>query len=117
MPILNILIILGCLVGGYWLVSSIMGPGVDMTRSRRDSSDSPASGAGSTKPGVVDVEVAANPHERDWHLILDVPANADRREIERAFKHRLAKAKDAGDPFEEERVRRAYAAALLQVRV
>jgi hypothetical protein len=101
MRILNILIILGCLVGGYWLVSSIMGPGIDTRPQRRDGA----------KPGEGDVEVAPNPHQHDWHLILDIPANADRGEIERAYRRRLAKAENSGDPFEAQRIRRAYEAA------
>jgi hypothetical protein len=102
MNIMNVLIILGCLAGGYWLVSSIMGPGVDITR-REKSPD--------TKPAATLLPPASTPHEKDWHLILDVPANADRREIDAAYKRRISKAESTGDSFEAGRIRRAYAAA------
>jgi hypothetical protein len=97
MRILNILIILGCLVGGYWLVSSIMGPGIDVRRKKE----------GASGGELADSEPGSRAHERDWHLILDVPANADRSEIERAYRRRLAKAESSGDPFEAQRIRRA----------
>ncbi len=47
MRILNILIILGCLVGGYWLISSIVSPGIDVTRRERPEDASPGQGTGS----------------------------------------------------------------------
>jgi hypothetical protein len=103
MPILNILIILGCLAGGYWLVSSIMGPGVDITRKPPPGKDA---------PDADNANAAPNPHDRDWHLILDIPADANRREIDAAYKRRLAKAQSNGDEFERIRVQRAYEAAL-----
>jgi hypothetical protein len=108
----NILIILGCLAGGYWLVSSIMGPGIDLTRQGKPDEKpqpKPTAGSGSAENGRA--------HAHDWHLILDVPANASRREIEAAFKRRLAKAEASGDGFESIRLRRAYEAALRQVKV
>jgi hypothetical protein len=108
MPILNILIILGCLAGGYWLVNSIMGPGVDITRK-------PPPGERTTDAD--NANAAPNPHDRDWHLILDIPANANRREIDAAYKRRLAKAQSNGDEFERIRVQRAYEAALRKVKV
>jgi hypothetical protein len=110
MRFLNILIILGCLAGGYWLVSSIMGPGIDVTRRRKDEPPGPG-GPGPREPDV-DAAAAARAHERDWHLILDLPANASKREVEAAYKRRLAKAEAAGDSFESIRIRRAYEAAL-----
>jgi hypothetical protein len=104
---MNILIILGCLAGGYWLVSSVMGPGIDLTRSGKPD-EKPAA------PETSDAHIRAHAH--DWHLILDVPANAGRREIEAAFKRRLAKAEASGDSFESIRLRRAHEAALRQVK-
>jgi hypothetical protein len=106
MRIMNILIILGCLVAGYWLVSSIMGAGIDTKPGTRP--DGRAGSAGNKS----DPEPGARAHEHDWHLILDVSANADRSEIERAYKRRLAKAESSGDPFEATRIRRAHEAAL-----
>ncbi|MEO6079517.1 MAG: hypothetical protein ABIQ86_07050 [Steroidobacteraceae bacterium] len=99
---MNLLIILGCLAGGYWLVSSIMGPGVDLTRPKRPAAE---------KDVVEGTVVKSTLHAHDWHLILDLPANANRREIDLAYKRRLAKAEGAGDSFEAERIRRAYAVA------
>ena len=107
---LNLLIILGCLAGGYWLVSSIMGPGIDVTRPGKPDEKSPPPAADS----AADANVRAHAH--DWHLILDVPANASRREIDAAFKRRLAKAESSGDSFESIRIRRAHAAAIRQAR-
>jgi hypothetical protein len=101
---MNLLIILGCLVGGYWLVSSIMSPGVDLTRSKRPE-EKPV------EPGAVP---GSDAHRHDWHLILDIPADANRREIEHAYKRRLAKAESAGDGIESQRIREAYAAGLRQ---
>jgi hypothetical protein len=101
---MNLLIILGCLAGGYWLVSSIMSPGVDLTRTKRPEEKPAATGAA---PG-------SDAHRHDWHLILDIPANANRREIEHAYKRRLAKAESAGDSIESQRIRDAYAAGLRQ---
>jgi hypothetical protein len=105
MRFLNILIILGCLVGGYWLVSSIMGPGIDLTRRRKEESPGPTG-------GNPDAAARSHAHDHDWHLILDVPANASRREVEAAYKRRLAKAESSGDSFESIRLRRAYEAAI-----
>ena len=108
---LNLLIILGCLAGGYWLVSSIMGPGIDLTH-RGKPGEKPAPPA---PDPAADANVRAHAH--DWHLILDVPANAGRREIDAAFKRRLAKAEASGDTFESIRIRRAHAAAMRQVKI
>jgi hypothetical protein len=106
---MNVLIILGCLAAGYWLVSSIMGPGVDLTR--------PAKPTATRMPTAAEKPVAqisapdAVRRAHDWHLVLDIPSNANRREIEHAYKRRLAQAESSGDPAEVERVRQAYAAA------
>ena len=124
MRFLNILIILGCLVGGYWLVSSIMGPGIDSARRKKDASgenrvDADSGGrartgasAGTSTSTSNNASANSRAHEHDWHLILDVPANASQREVEAAYKRRLAKAESSGDDFESIRLRRAYDAAL-----
>jgi hypothetical protein len=108
MRILNILIILGCLVGGYWLVSSIMSPGIDVTRRKKPEDESPGPDSGPA--------TSSRAHDRDWHLILDIPSDSSRRDIEAAFKRRLAKAESAGDDFEAIRIRRAYEAAIRHAR-
>jgi hypothetical protein len=113
MRLLNILIILGCLVGGYWLVSSIMGPGIDTRPGRKPDGGAGNKGnSGNSSNTHADPGAGARAHEHDWHLILDLPANASRREIEAAYKRRLAKAESSGDSFESIRVRRAYEAAM-----
>ncbi|MEO8313538.1 MAG: hypothetical protein ABI645_01975 [Pseudomonadota bacterium] len=112
MRLLNILIILACLMGGYWLVSSIMGPGMDPNRNKKPD-DKPGGKVGGNASGDSgDPGAGARAHEHDWHLILDVPANASRREVDAAYKRRLAKAESSGDSFESIRIRRAYEAAL-----
>jgi hypothetical protein len=113
---MNILIILGCLAGGYWLVSSIMGPGIDLTRRGKPDEKPTPPGADSGANTGAASEAHIRAHAHDWHLILDVPANAGRREIEAAFKRRLAKAEASGDSFESIRLRRAHEAALRQVK-
>jgi hypothetical protein len=110
MNFINLLIILGCLAGGYWLVSSIMGPGIDVTRHGKPEEKPVPPAADSA------AEAGVRAHAHDWHLILDVPANAGRREIEAAFRRRLAKAESSGDSFESIRIRRAYEAGLRQVK-
>ena len=117
MRFLNILIILGCLAGGYWLVSSIMGDGIGPNAGRKP--DRRPGNAGSSGGSGVDSgsSAAARAHQHDWHLILDIPSDSSRREIEAAFKRQLAKAERSGDSFESIRIRRAYEAALLQVKV
>ena len=69
MSLIDILIILGCVAGGYWIVSSVMGPGIDITRS-----EPPQEGARDTSV----VKRAPNPRQADWHLLLDVPREASR---------------------------------------
>ncbi len=103
MNLTSVLIILGCLVAGYWIVSSIMSPGVDLTRAPKPDAD---------KHSAKDGAAAPNPHERDWHLILDVPANASRRDVEAAGKRQLAKAEGSGDLVSARRIRLAIEAAL-----
>jgi hypothetical protein len=88
---INVLVVLGCLAAGYWIVSSVMSPGVDIKREER----APM---------------------RDWHLILDIPADASRRDIQAALKRRLALVDAVSDPLEADRIRRAAEAGLRQTR-
>jgi (p)ppGpp synthase/HD superfamily hydrolase len=92
MSITGILVILGCLAAGYWIVASVMGDGIDVTRQDK----------------------AAPP--RDWHLELDVTAEATRAEIEAALKRRLAQAKQSGDHEAMARIRQAAADGLQHAR-
>jgi len=100
MNIADILIILACLAGGYWIVSSVMSPGVDITRPGRPVESRP------------EKTLAVNPHQADWHLLLDVSRSASRSEIEQAFKHQMNKALAAGDARQQEQLRLARAAGL-----
>jgi hypothetical protein len=99
MSLIDILIILGCLAGGYWIVSSVMAPGVDITR--RD--QQPRESAPKSLPSA---------READWHLLLDIPRSASRSEIEAAYKRQLNKALANGDTHQQERLRLAREAAL-----
>lgn len=121
MGITDILIILGCLGGGYWLVSSIMSPGTHTPPDNKppegtpsDSKpwrDKPASAPPPQLPSPAAPAAATNPYARDWHLILDVPATAGRAEIDAAYRRRLSQAKASGDPYELDRLRLAYEAS------
>lgn len=107
MSITDILIILGCLAGGYWIVSSVMGPGIDITRRKPPAApDSPG------KPPIALLPRAGNPHAHDWHVILDVPRSATRGDIEAAFRHQQKKADAAGDAFQLQRLQQAREAGL-----
>jgi len=111
MSIIDILVILGCLAGGYWIVSSVMGPGVDITRRKTP---------GDAAPDVPDAPPATRqlPHPRraDWHLLLDVPRSASRAEIDAAYKRQMEKALASGDAGLREQLRLAREAALEQTR-
>jgi hypothetical protein len=108
MSIIDILVILGCLAGGYWIVSSVMGPGVDITRRdpKREAVDAPpaSKSAAATK--------LPNPRQADWHLLLDVPRTAGRAEIEAAYKRQLNKALASADMHQQEQLRLARDAGL-----
>ena len=107
MSLIDILIILGCVAGGYWIVSSVMGPGIDITRREPPQDltrDTPL------------VKQAPNPRQADWHLLLDVPREASRAEIEAAYKRQLNKALASRDTHQQEQLRLARDAALTQPR-
>jgi hypothetical protein len=118
MSISDILIILACLAGGYWIVSSVMGPGVDITRRSPPPAEPPAdppTPAHETPPSWASVPKArasANPRERDWHLLLDVSRSASKAEIEAAYKRQLNKALAGRDSHQQEQLRLAREAAL-----
>lgn len=89
-----ILLIAGCLVAGYWIVSSVMDDSVDVIRKERDAS-------------------AASPN---WYLELDIAPDASEAEIRAAMKRRLAQAKSGGDPGAIERITRAAEEGLKRAR-
>jgi hypothetical protein len=107
MSIIDILIILACVAGGYWIVSSVMGPGVDITHRDTQQPSNDARTAAKSLP---------NPPRADWNLLLDVPKTADRAEIEAAYKRQLNKALASGDTQQQEQLRLARDAALAHTR-
>ncbi len=109
MSIGDVLVILGCLAGGYWIVSSVMGPGVDLTRR----APPPPPDAG--HPAPTDAKALVDPRRSDWHLLLDVPRSADRAEIEAAWKRQHDRALAAFDTRKIEQLRLARDAALAQL--
>ncbi|HUG72021.1 MAG TPA: hypothetical protein VMK82_01235 [Steroidobacteraceae bacterium] len=107
MSLTDILVILGCLGAGYWIVSSVMGPGTDVIDAGRKAEtkrQEAEQGAATSPPRVLPM--------RDWHLVLDVPANASRADIQSALKRRLAQAEANADAAGAERIRRAAVAGL-----
>lgn len=110
MNLVDILIILACLGGGYWIVSSVMGPGVDITR-QTPSSPTPERGPGDPPAA----QRLPNPRRDDWHLLLDVPRSADRAEIEAAWKRQHDKALASFDTLKIEQLKLAREAALAQL--
>jgi len=123
MSLADILIILGCLAGGYWIVSSVMGPGIDITR-RTPPPDAgheapPAAYPRAPRPAgkkPIALPRRAHPDIHDWHVILDVPSSASRSDIETAFRHQQKKAQAAGDALLQQRLQQAREAALAAVK-
>lgn len=113
MSIIDILIILGCLAGGYWIVSSVMGPGVDIMRRDGTPDDDRGAPVPPGKPAAV--RQLPNPREADWHLLLDVSRSASRAEIETAYKRQLNKALASRDEAQQEQLRLARDAGLGQI--
>jgi hypothetical protein len=112
MSIIDILVILGCLAGGYWIVSSVMGPGVDITRRETPSDAAPGSPRGTAQLPAPTPRTGSAPRQADWHLLLDVPRSASRAEIDAAYKRQLEKALASGDPTQQEQLRLARDAGL-----
>lgn len=102
MTITGILIILGCLVAGYWIVSSVMGPGVDQANEARKEVDR----------GRAPAPAPADEPMPDWYVVLDLPPDAVPGEIQAAMRRRLAQAEAAGDAPAAARIARAGAAGL-----
>jgi hypothetical protein len=121
MGITDILIILGCLAGGYWIVSSVMGPGIDITRRKPpEAPDSPAAPPAPSapqartpaRPSIALLPRPANSHQHDWHIVLDVPRTASRSDIEAAFRHQQKKAEASRDAMLLQRLQQARDAGL-----
>jgi hypothetical protein len=130
MHLIDILIIAGCLGVGYWIVSSIMGKGVDSKDgdARQARRPAPLSAPPATKDEAPAprVPLPAPPppttsrprggSSQPWHVVLDIPRDASARDIEAARRRRMAAAESAGDSFEMERIRRAAEEASKQAR-
>jgi hypothetical protein len=140
MSVLDILVILGCVAVGYWIVSSVMGPGIDITRQPPDGDN--AARPETDQPRETPRQAAPRPQAphrpqrsadqrpaapralprpapsgpSDWYLLLDISRGASRREIEAAFQHQLRKAQDARDTLLQDRLRRAREAGLAQAK-
>jgi hypothetical protein len=104
MSITGILIVLGCLVAGYWIVSSVMGPGVDQASEGRKEAGRGQASAPAPAP--------ADEPMPDWYIVLDLPPDAVPGEIQAAMRRRLAQAEAAGDARAAARIARAGAAGL-----
>ncbi len=141
MNLTDLLIILGCLAGGYWIVSSVMGPGIDITR-RKPPPDADREEQPSAPPAVrlpqppratsswrrPPVPPPRPPHSlprassrtasevSDWRILLDVPNTATRGDIETAFRHQQKKAQAAGDAMLLQRLQQARDAGLASLK-
>lgn len=93
MSIIDLLIVLACLATGYWIVNSIISSG------GWNGPDGNVNSAG-TNP-------SREPVTRDWHIVLDIPSDSSRRDIQAAMKRRLAQAEANCDAAEAERIRKA----------
>jgi hypothetical protein len=94
----DILIIVGCAALGWWIVRSVMDPGVDANdqgrgRAAREPPAAPPSGVTDPMP--------------DWYIVLDVSPDASRADIQSAVKRRLAQAEANGDRAAITRISRA----------
>ena len=119
MSITAFLVILGCAIAGYWIVSSVMEPGSDGT------DESPRPGARDAGPRKVEPRKVSRPALSapagkpaasrsvsdapmpDWYIVLDVGPDATRSEIQAAMKRRLAVAEADGDTLGAARITRA----------
>jgi hypothetical protein len=118
----DILIILGCVAAGYWIVRSVMGPGIDLPRPQDKPSGEPRPAA--PQPGPASPKHAtprSSPAPRaggmpDWYLVLDVLQSASRADIEAAFLRQQKKAQADRDPLLQERLKRARDAGLAHAR-
>jgi hypothetical protein len=110
----NVLIVLGCLVGGYVVVSMLMNIKPDDLRPPPEHDDrSPAAPPAPPAPGNA-ARLPPPRRQTDWTVLLDIPRSASVRDIEAAFRRQQAKAAAAGDQLLLENLRRARDAALAE---
>ncbi len=122
MNIIDILIILGCLAVGYWIVNSVIGKGIDTQDVKpkappQHKEAEPALRLPAAKPPASAPHWAARPSAaHDWFIVLDIPRDSSRKDIQAAMKRRLAQAEANGDAAEAARIRQAAAAGMKQAR-
>jgi hypothetical protein len=130
MHLVDFLIIAACLGVGYWIVSSIMGRGMDSKDGdarqaqrpaprpappvAKDHAPAPRLPSPASTPPATSRPLGGS--SQPWHVVLDIPRDASARDVEAARRRRMAAAESAGDSFEVERIRRAAEEALKQVR-
>jgi hypothetical protein len=106
----NVLIVLGCLVGGYVVVSMLMNIKADDLRPPPERDDPPPS----APPAAGNAARLPAPRHSDWSLLLDIPRSSGARDIEAAFRRQQTKAAASGDQLLLENLRRARDAALAE---
>jgi hypothetical protein len=115
----GILIIIGCAVLGYIIVSLLMNTRADDLRPPADRDDpppSPGTGGETSKPALRALPAPGSPQGGDWTMLLDVPRSSTSRDIEAAFRRQASKAEAAGDQAMVGRLRQARDAALAEIK-
>jgi hypothetical protein len=110
----NALIVLGCLVGGYVVVSMLMNIKPDDLRPPPERDDPPPPVPSTPSAATNAARLPPPPRHGDWTLLLDVPRSASARDIEAAFRRQQARAAAAGDQLQLENLRRARDTALAE---
>jgi hypothetical protein len=122
MNIVDILIILGCLAAGYWIVNSVIGKGIDTgdaqrgAEQRRGKEAKPALQLPAPQQPARPTGTVRALGTHPWHVELDIPADASRKDIQAAMKRRLGQAETSGDTAGAERIRRAAEIGMQQSR-
>lgn len=104
----DVLVILGCIALGYWVVRSVMSPGLELPEEAAPPEAAPPGSAPQRQPGRPGQPASASRRGRftvsfrstpppAWYLILDVQPDASAAEIGEAVKRRIAHAESAGD--------------------
>lgn len=138
---MDFLVVLGTIAVGYWVIRSVLQPGVDLIDEGRKAAERLAEGVreaqrsvpgpgprpgrqvirGNTqdsrrsvavRPGTRTVAPQREPSRHDWYFLLDVSPDAGKREIRDALKLRLARARAAGDTAAVKRLLEAAATGI-----
>lgn len=127
MNIIDILIVLGCLAAGYWIVNSVIGKGIDSKDAERKAPPQyrqpgkprpllPGVEPRAKSPAGTSARTARSGTTHDWFIVLDIPRDSSRKDIQAAMKRRLAQAEANGDAAGAEHIRQAAEAGMKQVR-